>query len=302
MRLVVTGASGFIGSALCPRLLEQGHTLTLFTRGSPRDASSGVKRWQLWTPGVLRDWDVELDGADGVINLAGEPIAEKKWSQTQRRRLVKSRVDATQSLVQACAKAKQKPKFLINASAIGYYGARADEEITEADPPGNDFLSQMCRDWEEEAKKAESLGMRVVRLRTGIVLGHGGGALRKMVEPFKYFLGGPIGSGKQWMSWIHMEDQVRLILHVIDNQQASGPINATAPNPVRNKEFSQALGRVLHRPCWAPVPGFALRFGLGDMAEMLLTGQRVIPAAAQRLGFAFDFPNLPEALQACMPL
>ncbi|MBM2806305.1 MAG: hypothetical protein HW419_4198 [Deltaproteobacteria bacterium] len=302
MRLVVTGASGFIGSALCPRLLEQGHTLTLFTRGSPRDASSGVKRWQHWTPGVLRQWDVELDGADGVINLAGEPIAEKKWSHTQRQLLIKSRVAATQSLVQACAKAKHKPKFLINASAIGYYGARDDEEISEDEPPGDDFLSQLCRDWEEEAKKAEALGMRVVRLRTGIVLGHGGGALMKMVEPFKYFLGGPIGSGKQWMSWIHLEDQARLILHVMENQQASGPINATAPNPVRNKEFSQALGRVLRRPCWVPVPGFALRLGLGDMAEMLLTGQRVIPATAQRLGFTFDFPNLPEALQACMPL
>ena len=301
MRLVVTGATGFIGSALCPRLLEQGHSLTLFTRGTPRDASTGVKRWQHWTPGALRDWDVELDGADGVINLSGEPLAEKKWTHTQRRRLVKSRVDATQSLVQACAKAKQKPKFLINASAVGYYGARDDEEITETEPPGEDFLSQLCRDWEEEAKKAEALGMRVVRLRTGIVLGHGG-ALTKMVEPFKFYLGGPIGSGKQWMSWIHLEDQVRLILHVIDNQQASGAINATAPNPVRNKEFCQALGQVLHRPCWAPVPGFALRLGLGDIADMLLTGQRVVPVAAQKLGFQFDFPNLPEALQACMPL
>jgi uncharacterized protein (TIGR01777 family) len=164
---------------------------------------------------------------DGVINLSGEPLADKKWTHTQRRRLVKSRVDATQSLVQACAKSKQKPKFLINASAIGYYGARDDEEITETEPPGEDFLGQLCRDWEEEAKKAEALGIRVVRLRTGIVLGHGGGALTKMVEPFKFFLGGPIGSGKQWMSWIHMEDEVRLILHVIENQQASGAINAT---------------------------------------------------------------------------
>ncbi len=144
--------------------------------------------------------------------------------------------------------------------------------------------------------------MRVVRLRTGIVLGRGGGALEKMVPPFKWFTGGPLSSGKQWMSWIHLEDQVRLILYLIENQQAAGPINATAPNPARNKDFSRALGKVLHRPSWMPVPGFILRIGLGDMADMLLTGQRVMPAAAQKLGFEFRYPNLPEALQACMPL
>jgi len=302
MRLVVTGATGFIGSALCAALLEQGHALTLLTRGSPRDANTGTKRWLHWTPGTLRDWDAALDGVDGVINLAGEPIAEKKWTHTQRRRIEKSRIDATHSLVQACAKVRQKPKFLINASAVGYYGSRGDESLTENAPPGDDFLAVLCQAWEEEAQKAEELGMRVVRVRTGIVLGAGGGALTKMAAPFKFFMGGPLGSGKQWMSWIQLEDLLRLILLGIENPLACGPINATSPNPVQNKEFSRALGKAIHRPCWAPVPAFLLKLALGEMSQMLLTGQRVIPAAAEKLGFQFRYPNLQEALEASKPI
>jgi hypothetical protein len=300
MRLVVTGATGFIGRPLCARLLEQGHVLTLFTRGAPPDASTGTKRWLHWTPGTLREWDAALSGVDGVINLAGEPIAEKKWSHTQRRRIEKSRIEATHSLVQACANAKQKPKFLINASAVGYYGPRGDEIVTEDTPPGNDFLSVICQGWEQEAEKAEKLGMRVVRLRTGIVLGSGG-ALAKMSEPFKLFVGGPLGSGKQWMSWIQIEDLLGLIFLVLENPRAQGPINATAPNPVQNKEFSRTLGQVLHRPCWLPVAGFALKLALGEMAQMLLTGQRVVPAAAEKLGFNFRYPELRVALEASKP-
>jgi uncharacterized protein (TIGR01777 family) len=302
MRLVVTGASGFIGSALCAALLEQGHALTLFTRGAPRDANTGTKRWLHWTPGTLRDWDAALDGVDGVINLAGEPIAEKKWTHTQRRHIEKSRIDATHSLVQACAKVRQKPNFLINASAVGYYGPRGDEILAEDAPPGDDFLSILCQGWEEEAQKAEDLGMRVVRLRTGVVLGPGGGALAKMAEPFKFFMGGPLGSGKQWMSWIQLEDLLRMFLLVIDNPLARGPINATSPNPVQNKEFSRALGKAIHRPCWAPVPAFVLKFALGEMAQMLLTGQRAVPAAAEKLGFQFRYPHVQEALEASKPI
>jgi len=302
MRLIVTGATGFIGTALCAKLLAQGHTLTLFTRGAPRDANTGTKRWLHWTPGALREWDAALDGADGVINLAGEPIAENKWTPTQRRRIEKSRIDATHSLVQACAKAKQKPKFLINASAVGYYGPHDDEMITEGTPPGNDFLGQLCRDWEEEAIKAEELGMRVVRLRIGIVLGHGGGALKKMAAPFKFFVGGTLGSGTQWMSWIHLDDLVGLIVRVMEHSQIQGAVNATAPNPLQNKEFSKMLGKVMRRPCWARVPGFALKMALGDMADMLLTGQRVVPAAAEKFGYQFRYPELQGALEACLPL
>jgi uncharacterized protein len=302
MRLVITGATGFIGTALCSELLARGHALTLFTRGSPRDTNTGTKRWLHWTPGALREWDTAVDGVDGIINLAGEPIAKKQWTHTQRRRIEMSRIDATHSLVQACAKAKQKPKFLINASAVGYYGPRGDEMITEETPPGNDFLGQLCRDWEEEAIKAEELGMRVVRLRIGIVLGPGGGALAKMSKPFKFFVGGTLGSGEQWMPWIHMEDLIGLILRITEEARASGPVNATAPNPMRNKEFCQILAKVMHRPCWAPVPGFALRFVLGDMAEMLLTGQRVMPAAVEKFGYQFRYPDLQPALEACMPI
>ena len=302
MRLLITGATGFIGSALCAALLQRGHALTMLTRGSPHDANTGTKRWLQWTPGALRGWESVLEDVDGVINLAGEPIAERRWTEAQKRRIEKSRMDATRSLVQACAKAKQKPHFLINASAVGYYGARGDETLTEASAPGKDFLSMLCRDWEEEAKKAEELGMRVVCLRTGIVLASGGGALAKMALPFKFFLGGSLGSGQQRMSWIHREDHVGLIMHLIDHTDIHGAVNATAPNPARNKEFCKTLGKVMGRPCWASVPGFALKTIAGDMAEMLLTGQRVLPVVAEKSGYRFRYSNLHGALEACMPL
>jgi len=302
MQLVVTGASGFIGTFLCTRLLQAGHTLVLLTHGAPPNASIPGKRWSHWTPGSTGEWAKVVDGADGVINLAGESIAASKWDHHRQLSLQQSRYDATRSIVLACQIAKRKPKFLINASAVGYYGPRQDEILTEDAPPGNDFLANLCLGWEAEAIGAESLGLRVIRLRTGIVLGPGGGALVKMVEPFKWFVGGPLGSGQQWMSWIHLEDQANLILHLIANSSITGPVNATAPNPVRNKEFSQTLAAVLHRPCWLPMPGIALQLGLGKMAEIVLTGQRVIPAVAQKSGFQFRYPQLKDALEACRPL
>lgn len=302
MKLVVTGATGFIGSVLCSRLLEQGHSLTLLTRSAPRDATTQNKRWLHWTPGATGQWEKVVDGADGVINLSGEPIAAKRWTPQQKGRIVTSRLETTRGLVEAIAKAEQKPKFLINSSAIGYYGPRGNEPITEEAESGTGFLAETTREWENEATKAESSGLRVVRLRTGVVLGRDGGALVKMVLPFKLFVGGPLGSGEQWMSWIHVEDEVGLILHLAAVEQARGPVNATAPNPVTMKEFCRTLGKVLGRPSWAPVPAFGLRLILGEMAEMLLTGQRVMPAAAQRLGYQFRYANLEEALQACMPL
>jgi len=282
--------------------LDKGHVLTLLTRVAPRDASTATKRWLQWAPGTPGHWETGVDGADGVINLAGEPIAAKRWTERQKQKILTSRIETTNSLVEAIRKAKQKPGFLINASAVGYYGPRGDETVTEEAAAGQDFLSSVCREWEEEAKKAESLGLRVIRVRTGIVLGRGGGALAKMVPPFKFFVGGPLGSGTQWMSWIHLEDEVGLMLYLIEHSQATGPFNATAPNPVRMKEFCQILGQVMGRPSWAPVPAFILRLALGELAEMLLTGQRVIPAAAQRLGYKFHYTDLYEALKACMPL
>jgi uncharacterized protein len=302
MKLVVAGATGFIGSALCSRLLERGHVLTLLTRHVPPEASIPAKTWRHWMPGTSGEWEASLDGVDGVINLTGEPIAAKRWTENQKNKIRSSRIDVTRSIVEGIAKAKRKPAFLLNGSAVGYYGPHGDEIVTEETPVGSDFLSSLCRAWEEEAQTAESMGIRVVRLRTGIVLGPGGGALAKMVPPFRFFIGGPLGSGAQWMSWIHLEDEIGLILHLIETSQAAGAVNATAPNPATMKEFCRTLGKVMRRPSWAPVPGFALRFMLGEMADMLLTGQRVIPAAAQRLGYKFRYGNLQDALQACTPL
>jgi uncharacterized protein (TIGR01777 family) len=239
-----------------------------------------------------------MDGADGVIHLAGEPIAAKRWSDKQKERIRSSRILTTRALVEAIAKAKERPKFLLNGSAIGYYGAHGDETLTEEAHPGNDFLARLSIEWEKEATRAEEHGLRVIRLRTGIVLGKGGGALAKMLLPFKLFIGGPLGSGKQWMSWVHLEDEIGLIQLLIENPQARGAVNATAPNPVTMKEFCQTLGRALHRPSWAPVPAFVLRLMLGEMAEMLLTGQRVLPEKALSLGYRFRYPDLREALRA----
>ena len=299
MKLVVTGGTGFIGARLCNQLDRQGHSLTILTR-SVSAADSPNNTTILWQPGSPGTWERNLeeaiDSSDGVINLAGEPIAGKRWSVVQKRRLRSSRIDTTRALVTAIGKAKKKPAFLLNASAVGYYGPRGDEVITEESGRGGDFLAGLCSDWEEEAKRAESYGVRVIRLRTGIVLGKGG-ALAKMVPPFKLFIGGPLGSGKQWMPWIHLEDEIGMIQFLMENSNAHGAVNACAPNPVTMKEFCRTLGSVLNRPSWAPVPAFALRLLLGEMAEMLLTGQRAVPAAAERLGYRFRHPELREALE-----
>lgn len=296
MRLVIAGGTGFIGSALCARLLELGHSLILLTRPASSAAVSAGEKRIVWNPGSSGAWEEAIHGSDGVINLAGEPIA-KRWTERQKKKIASSRIDSTRALVAAIGKAKEKPKFLINASAIGYYGPRGDDKLTEEAGPGSDFLSHLCVAWEKEAAKAEDYGLRVIRLRTGIVLGKGGGALAKMLFPFKLFLGGPLGSGEQWMSWIQLEDEIGLILFLLEHPDTRGAVNATAPNPVTMNEFCKTLGDVLNRPSWAPVPASALRLLLGEMAEMLLTGQRVLPAQAQKLGYAFKYPTLLEALR-----
>lgn len=301
MKLVVAGGTGFIGSALCRTLAGQGHSLVLLTRSpAPAEILTGSTA-VLWQPGSSGSWERALEdalsGADGVINLAGEPIAGKRWTGEQKRRLRSSRVVTTRALVTAIGKIAAKPNFLLNASAVGYYGPRGDETVTEETAAGDDFLAGLCKDWEAEAKSAEDHGVRVVRLRTGIVLGKDGGALAKMVPPFKLFIGGPLGSGKQWMPWIHLDDEVGLVQFLIDHPSAHGAFNANAPNPVTMKEFCRTLGDVLGRPSWAPVPDFALRLALGEMAAVLLTGQRAVPAAAEKLGYHFRYPALSAALE-----
>ena len=298
MRLVIAGASGFIGLLLVERLSKQGHTLGLLTRKPRIDAQASEKDWIVWQPGAPGEWEKCVDGVDGVINLAGEPIAAKRWTETQKEKIRSSRIGMTRSLVSAIAKAQVKPKFLINASAVGFYGAQGDEPLSEDTASGKGYLAEVCAAWEEEAKRAQELGVRVVLLRTGIVLGKGRGALAKMVPPFKFFFGGPLGSGRQWMPWIHIEDEIGMILFLMENEEASGAFNATAPNPVTMKDFSKALGKVLHRPSWAPVPAFALKLILGEMADMLIFGQRALPSAALRLGYRFKYPTIEQALQS----
>jgi uncharacterized protein len=297
VKIVVTGASGFIGSALVDRLVRE-HSLTLLSRNPARQQNSANKEWVVWQPGQGGAWEQAIDGADGVINLAGEPIAGKRWRAAQKQELRSSRIKSTGALIQAIAKAKVKPKFLLSASAVGYYGPHGDEIITEDTAPAKDFLANLCVEWEALARQAEAHNVRVVLLRTGIVLGKGSGALAKMVPPFKMFAGGPLGSGQQWMPWIHIDDQVGLIAYLMENEQARGPFNLTAPNPVTMADFSKALGAALNRPSWARVPGFALSLMLGEMAEMLLHGQRALPKAALHLGYLFKYPKIGEALRA----
>ena len=298
MKLVITGATGLIGSALVDRLWNQFHSLVLLSRRPPTEIGVAKKEWFAWTPGASGEWEKTIDGADGVINLAGEPIAGKRWSDAQKQKLRLSRIDSTRSLVSAIAKAQNKPKFLLNASAVGYYGPHGDETITESTPPGSDFLARLCADWEAEAKKAEAHGIRVAIVRTGIVLARGQGALKKMVPPFKMYLGGPLGFGNQWMPWIHIEDEIGLLLFLMENENARGAFNATAPNPVTMEEFARALGQALNRPSWVSVPPSVLALMVGEMADVLLAGQRAVPEAALKLGYVFKNPTIVGALEA----
>jgi len=298
MKLVITGASGLIGSFLVERLSRLHHSLVLLSRQPHKENAAIKKQWLEWQPGQAGAWERAIDGADGVINLAGEPIAAKRWNKAQKERLRDSRIDSTRSLVKAMANAQVKPKFLISASAVGYYGSRGEEEITEESKPGDDFLSNLCVEWEDEARKADAFGVRVALLRTGIVLAKGEGALRKMVPPFKLFAGGPLGSGRQWMPWIHIDDEAGMIELLIENQNARGAFNGTAPNPVTMAAFSKALGTVLNRPSWARMPPSVLTLIVGEMAEMLLVGQRAKPEAALKLGYKFKFPTLRHALES----
>lgn len=298
MRIAVAGGTGFIGGPLCRALQSQGNEILVLTR-SPERVPAGLRALH-WNGRSAGPWRQALEGCRAVVNLAGEPIVAGRWTSSRKQVLRDSRIESTRALVEAFADMKQPPQILINASAIGYYGGQGDEACEESTPPGDDFLAHLCVDWETEALKAKSSGVRVVNLRLGIVLADDGGALAKMIPPFRFFAGGPLGSGTQWMSWISREDILRLIRHALDSD-LEGPLNAVAPNALSNAEFSRALGASLHRPSWLPVPETALRLLLGEMAEMLLTGRRVLPRKALDSGFKFSRPDLPSALSACLP-
>lgn len=294
--IVIAGGTGFLGRALGRALTDSGNQVTVLTRNAPPQ-TPGL-RTQVWTPGATTGpWATLVDGADAVINLAGEPIAAKRWTVAQKIRIRQSRIDATTSLVDAMRAAARPPRVFISASGVGYYGSRGDEILTERASGGNDFLASVCQEWELAASRVTSVGTRLVCVRTGLVLERDGGALPKMLTPFKLGVGGPVGSGRQYWPWIHRDDWIRLVQWSLDQEQASGPLNASAPNPVTNAEFSRALGRVLRRPAFMPAPAFVLELLLGEMAgSLLLSGQRAIPAKAQELGFVFRHERVDAAL------
>jgi uncharacterized protein (TIGR01777 family) len=299
MKIIIAGGSGFLGTALTSHLIAGGHDVVVLSR-TARPASTSVRphlAFVPWTPdGRTGPWAKELDGAGAVVNLAGESIAARRWSATQKERLRQSRLLATRSLTGAIRALPHPPAALVSGSAVGYYGDRGEETITEASAPGHDFLATLCQEWEAAAAEAAPV-TRVACVRTGIVLDRREGALPRMLLPFRLFAGGPLGSGRQYMPWIHRDDWTRLVGWMIENDGARGPVNATAPTPVRNAELSRALGHALHRPSFMPAPAFALRLALGEMADaLLLSGQRALPVRASDLGFAFKFNNIDEAL------
>jgi uncharacterized protein (TIGR01777 family) len=302
MRLIIAGGSGFLGSALADALLSAGHHVQILTRrpsASPVSGSPGRLERIAWAPDGTADgpWVSPCTGADAIVNLAGESIAATRWTDARKLRLRSSRILATRSLAQFFARAAQPPAAFVSASAIGCYGDRGSETLTEDAGPGRDFLAQLSVEWEREALEAERSGARVVLLRTGIVLDPREGALAKMLTPFRLFAGGPFGSGRQFMSWIHRDDWVSLARWAIETPAVRGPLNLAAPNPVTNADFARALGRALNRPAFLPAPGFALRLLLGEMAgPLLLCSQRVAPARALGGGFRFAHPTLDEAL------
>jgi uncharacterized protein (TIGR01777 family) len=290
MHIVLAGGTGFLGSALMRRLASDGHTVTVLTR-RPRHAHE-VR----WDPGGPPSALVPvIEHADAIVNLAGAPIS-KRWTAAHKREMWDSRILSTRTIVQAM-KTLAGPPSLLNGSAIGIYGARGDETITEESPPGSTFLASLGREWEKEALAAAAVA-RVVLLRTGIALDRAGGALPLLALPFRLFVGGPLGSGRQYLSWIHRDDWVAMVHWALTATAVSGPLNVTAPNPVTNAEFSRTIGRVLRRPSLLPVPAMALRVAVGEMASELVTGQRVLPEKARTAGFRFEYPELEGALRA----
>jgi hypothetical protein len=298
MKVAITGATGFVGTRLVDRLQAEGHQIVVLTR----NPSTAVNRFSnpvelvAYNPMESGAWQAAIAGCDGVVNLAGEPIAEHRWTPERKQALMNSRKITTQKVVEAICQANPKPTVLVNASAIGYYGTSETATFDESSESGNDFLAEICRAWEAEASKVKQCGTRLVILRTGIVLGMGG-ALERMLTPFRMFAGGPIGTGRQWFSWIHREDLVNLILRALTRAEMEGVYNATAPNPVRMEELTTTLGDVMNRPSWLPVPGFALEALLGDGAIVVLEGQQVLPKRTIADGFEYQYSMVKAALQ-----
>jgi uncharacterized protein len=302
MKIVMTGSTGFIGRALCAVLVQGGHRITVLTRhtGQTHQRSDLPVQAVEWNARDSGPWEQALEGVDAVINLAGASIADARWTDTRKQLITDSRVLTTRLLVRALSRWSSRPATFISASGIGYYGATDDRRLDEGAARGDGFLADLCLAWESEALRAAEFGARVVMLRTGMVLEQDGGALPKMLLPFRLFAGGPIMPGSQWVSWIHRRDHIGLIQWALSTPTVSGPINAVAPEPVTMKTFCEVLGRVLHRPSWLPVPRFALNVLLGELGTLMTTGQRVIPAKATTGGYQFQYPTLESALKAIL--
>jgi uncharacterized protein (TIGR01777 family) len=301
MKILVTGSSGLVGTALVRALVKDGHTVCRLVRPGTIVKNEMNDGFQVaWNP-TTGELGGAAVGADAVVNLAGASIADGRWSPARKAVLRSSRIDTTRALVDALAKMNARPRVLVSASATGFYGNRGDELLTEESQPGNEFLSGLAKDWEAEALKAEAIGVRVVLARFGIILARDGGALPKIVLPFRFFAGGKIGSGKQWMSWILLKDVVEILRFALQHGEIRGPINVISPQPVQNVEFTKTLATALQRPALFPAPAFALRLALGEMADaLLLSSQRVLPQKLQELGYSFAHPDLNDALAAIL--
>jgi uncharacterized protein (TIGR01777 family) len=298
VRVVVSGASGFIGSALCDALLARGDTVVGLTRDPERARSTNPSVvWHAWEPTLERPPAVAFDDVDGVVNLLGEKI-NQRWTDDAKRRIMESRRTGTHNLIAALAGLERKPKVLVNQSAIGFYGDRGEAMVDESAEPGEGYDAEVVREWEAAAREAESVGVRLVIIRTGHVLDSRGGLLGELLPPFKLGVGGPLAGGRQYMSWVHIDDEVGILLWALDNEKVNGTVNSTAPNPVTNRELSHAIGRALHRPASVPVPGFVLdlKFG-GEFGKVLRGGQRVMPRRALDLGYEFRYTDIDAALR-----
>ena len=297
MRVIITGATGFVGRALVEELAKDNYEIVALTRNLKTGLAGNNISLIKWDAKNPNSWTAYVDGAYAIVNLAGENISAGRWTRKRKQAILQSRLSAGKAMVEAVKQVNGKPKVIVQASAVGYYGSRGDEALDESSSSGTGYLPEVAQKWELSTKEVESLGVRHVIIRSGIVLGKGRGALPRLIQPFRLFMGGPLGSGKQWFSWIHLEDEIKAIRFLMENENLNGVFNLTAPTPLVMTDFCKILGQLMHRPCWFKVPGFMLHLAMGEMAEaLLLTGQRVLPKRLLEAGYRFLYPEVEPAL------